>query len=70
MRVTAARQRQGTKAGLCHLATVAEGQGAAGDKIVGPATIERAADMVEAAEEDSGLYGRGVLSGVIETSVE
>src|ERR1039458_5034381 len=38
-------------------------RGAAGDKIVGPATIERAADMVEAAEEDSGLYGRGVLSG-------
>jgi hypothetical protein len=46
---------------------VAEGQGAAHDKIarhldVERATGERAVVVVEAAEEDSGLYGHGVLS--------
>jgi hypothetical protein len=65
MRFADARQRQGTKAGLCHPATVAEGQGATRDKVtryldVGWATGERA--VVEAAEEEPGLYGHGVLS--------
>ena len=59
--------RQGTKAGHCHPATVAEGQGAARDKIarhldVERATGERAVVVVEAAEEASGLYGHGALS--------
>jgi hypothetical protein len=67
MRFADARQRQGTKAGLCHPATVAEGQGATRDKVaryldVGRATGERVVVVVEAAEEDSGLYGHGVLS--------
>ena len=57
-----ARQRQGTKTDLCHPATVAEGQGAARDKIarylgVGRTTIERAEAVVEAAEEEPEEYG-------------
>jgi len=57
-----ARSRQGTRADLCHPATVAEGQGDARDKIarylgVGRTTIERAEAVVEAAEEDPDEYG-------------
>lgn len=57
-----ARQRQGTRADLCHPATVAEGQGDARDKIarylgVGRTTIERAEAVMEAAEEDPEEYG-------------
>lgn len=57
-----ARQRQGTRADLCHPATVAEGQGDARDKIarylgVGRTTIERAEAIIEAAEDDPAEYG-------------
>jgi ParB family chromosome partitioning protein len=57
-----ARQRQGSRADLCHPATVAEGQGDARDKIarylgVGRTTIERAEAVVEAAEEEPEEYG-------------
>ncbi len=57
-----ARQRQGSRADLCHPATVAEGQGDARDKIarylgVGRTTIERAEAVMEAAEEDPEEYG-------------
>jgi hypothetical protein len=67
MRFGKAPQRQETKADLCHPAIVAEGQWAAHDKIVpywdiGRATIEPAVAVVEAAEEEPGLYGCGVLS--------
>ena len=53
------------KTDLCHPATVAEGQGATRDKVtryldVGRPTGERA--VVEAAEEEPGLYGHVVLS--------
>lgn len=58
----AARQRQGSRADLCHPATVAEGQGDARDKVarylgVGRTTIERAEAVVEAAEEEPEEYG-------------
>ena len=58
----AARERQGSRADLCHPATVAEGQGDARDKIarylgVGRTTIERAEAVVEAAEEEPEEYG-------------
>jgi ParB/RepB/Spo0J family partition protein len=51
-----ARQRQGSRADLCHPATLAERQGDARDKIarylgVGRTTIEKAEAVVEAAEE-------------------
>jgi N6-adenosine-specific RNA methylase IME4/ParB-like chromosome segregation protein Spo0J len=61
-----ARQRQGGRADLCHLATVAECQradpGDARDRIsrylgVGRTTIERAEAVVEAAEEEPEEYG-------------
>ena len=61
-----ARQRQGTRADLCHPATVAECQraypGDARDNIarylgVGRTTIERAEAVVEAAEEEPDEYG-------------
>jgi len=57
-----ARARQGSRADLCHPATVAEGQGDARDKIarylgVGRTTIERAEAVIEAAEEDPDEYG-------------
>src|SRR6202165_2782180 len=58
-----ARERQGTRADLCHPATVAECQrGDARDKIarhlgVGRTTIERAEAVVEAAEEHPEEYG-------------
>ena len=57
-----ARQRQGSRADLCHPATVAEGQGDARDKIarylgVGRTTIDRAEAVMEAAEEDPEEYG-------------
>jgi len=57
-----ARERQGSRADLCHPATVAEGQGDARDKIarylgVGRTTIERAEAVVEAAEEEPEEYG-------------
>ena len=57
-----ARARQGSRADLCHPATVAEGQGDARDKIarylgVGRTTIERAEAVMEAAEEDPDEYG-------------
>jgi N6-adenosine-specific RNA methylase IME4 len=57
-----ARARQGTRADLCHPATVAKGQGDARDKIarylgVGRTTIERAEAVIEAAEEDPEEYG-------------
>jgi N6-adenosine-specific RNA methylase IME4/ParB-like chromosome segregation protein Spo0J len=57
-----ARHRQGTRADLCHPATVAECQGASRDKIarylgVGKTTIDRAEAVVEAAEEDPEEYG-------------
>src|ERR1035441_1296119 len=61
-----ARQRQGTRADLCHPATVAECQraypGDARDNIarylgVGRTTIERAEAVVEAAEEEPEEYG-------------
>jgi len=61
-----ARERQGTRADLCHPATVAECQraslGDARDKIarylgVGRTTIERAEAVVEAAEEEPEEYG-------------
>jgi len=56
-----ARQRQGSRADLCHPATVAECQGDARDKIarylgVGRTTIERAEAVVDAAEEDPEGY--------------
>src|SRR5207244_11421079 len=60
-----ARERQGSRADLCHPATVAECQraGAARDKIarylgVGRTTIDRAEAVVEAAEEEPDEYGR------------
>jgi N6-adenosine-specific RNA methylase IME4 len=62
----AARERQGTRADLCHPATVAECQGLspgdARDNIarylgVGRTTIERAEAVVEAAEEEPEEYG-------------
>jgi N6-adenosine-specific RNA methylase IME4 len=58
----AARERQGSRAGLCHPATVAECQGDARDKIarylgVGRTTIERAEAVVDAAEEEPEEYG-------------
>jgi N6-adenosine-specific RNA methylase IME4 len=61
-----ARQRQGSRADLCHPATVAECQGAypgdTRDNIarylgVGRTTIERAEAVVEAAEEEPDEYG-------------
>jgi N6-adenosine-specific RNA methylase IME4 len=61
-----ARERQGSRADLCHPATVAECQrlsaGDARDKIarylgVGRTTIERAEAVVEAAEEEPDEYG-------------
>lgn len=57
-----ARARQGSRADLCHPATVAEGQGDARDKIarylgVGRTTIDRAEAVMEAAEEDPDEYG-------------
>ena len=57
-----ARARQGSRADLCHPATVAEGQGDARDKIarylgVGRTTIDRAEAVMEAAEEDPEEYG-------------
>src|ERR1700682_319747 len=61
-----ARERQGSRADLCHPATVAECQrassGTARDKIarylgVGKTTIDRAEAVVEAAEEDPEEYG-------------
>ena len=57
-----ARQRQGSRADLCHPATVAERQGDARDKIarylgVGRTTIERAEAVVDAAEEEPEEYG-------------
>jgi ParB/RepB/Spo0J family partition protein len=61
----AARERQGSRADLCHPATVAECQGDARDKIarylgVGRTTIERAEAVVEAAEEEPEEYGHSV----------
>src|ERR1035441_1341386 len=62
----AARERQGSRADLCHPATVAECQraypGEARDNIarylgVGRTTIERAEAVVEAAEEEPEQYG-------------
>ncbi len=60
----AARERQGSRADLCHPATIAECQGAgdARDKIarylgVGRTTVERAEAIVEAAEEEPEEYG-------------
>jgi N6-adenosine-specific RNA methylase IME4 len=58
----AARERQGSRADLCHPATVAECQGAARDRIarylgVGRTTIERAEAVVEAAEEEPEEFG-------------
>jgi ParB/RepB/Spo0J family partition protein len=58
----AARERQGSRADLCHPATVAECQGDARDRIarylgVGRTTVERAEAVVEAAEEDPDEYG-------------
>src|ERR1700686_622708 len=58
----AARERQGSRAELCHPATVAECQGDARDKTarclgVGRTTIERAEAVVEAAEEEPEEYG-------------
>src|ERR1017187_1715306 len=52
-----ARERQGSRADLCHPATVAECRGPPRDKIarylgVGKTTIDRAEAVVEAAEED------------------
>jgi N6-adenosine-specific RNA methylase IME4/ParB-like chromosome segregation protein Spo0J len=61
-----ARLRQGSRADLCHPATVAEGQGAYGgevrDKIarylgVGRTTIERAEAVIEAAEDEPEEFG-------------
>jgi N6-adenosine-specific RNA methylase IME4 len=57
-----ARRRQGSRADLCHPATVAQCQGAARDKIarylgVGRTTIERAEAVVEAAEQEPEEYG-------------
>jgi N6-adenosine-specific RNA methylase IME4/ParB-like chromosome segregation protein Spo0J len=57
-----ARERQGTRADLCHPATMAECQGDARDRIarylgVGRTTIERAEAVVEAAEEEPEEYG-------------
>ena len=57
-----ARQRQGSRADLCHPATVAECQGDARDRIarylgVGRTTIERAEAVVEAAEQEPDEYG-------------
>ena len=61
-----ARERQGSRADLCHPATVAEGQrassGDARDKIarylgVGRTTIERAEAVVDAAEDEPEEYG-------------
>src|ERR1039457_5624663 len=51
-----ARQRQGSRAALCHPATLAERQGDARDKIarylgVGRTTIDKAEAVVDAAEE-------------------
>lgn len=58
----AARERQGSRADLCHPATMAEGQGDARDKIarylgVGRTTVEKAEAVVEAAEEEPEEYG-------------
>ncbi len=60
----AARERQGSRADLCHPATMAECQGAgdARDKVarylgVGRTTVERAEAVVEAAEEEPEDYG-------------
>jgi ParB/RepB/Spo0J family partition protein len=58
----AARERQGSRADLCHPATVAERQGDARDKIarylgVGRTTIERAEAVVDAAEEEPDEFG-------------
>jgi N6-adenosine-specific RNA methylase IME4 len=58
----AARERQGSRADLCHPATVAECQGDARDNVarylgVGRTTIERAEAVVEAAEGDPDEYG-------------
>src|ERR1700730_7040743 len=61
-----ARERQGHQTGTCHPATVAEGQvrssGDARDKIarylgVGRTTIERAEEVVDAAEQEPEEYG-------------
>src|ERR1019366_2935494 len=61
-----ARERQGSRADLCHPATVAEGQraysGETRDNVarylgVGRTTIERAEAVVEAAEEEPEEYG-------------
>jgi N6-adenosine-specific RNA methylase IME4/ParB-like chromosome segregation protein Spo0J len=61
-----ARERQGSRANLCHPATVAEGQraysGETRDNVarylgVGRTTIERAEAVVEAAEEEPEEYG-------------
>lgn len=57
-----ARQRQGSRADLCHPATVAECQGDARDRIarylgVGRTTIERAEAVVAAAEDEPEEYG-------------
>lgn len=58
----AARERQGTRADLCHPATMAEGRGDVRDKIarylrVGRTTIERAEAVVDAAEEEPEEFG-------------
>jgi len=58
----AARERQGSRADLCHPATKAECQGDARDKIarylgVGRTTIERAEAVIEAAEDDPEEFG-------------
>src|SRR3984885_13156508 len=62
----AARERQGSRADLCHPATVAEGKGAGfGDTRdhiarylgVGRTTIERAEAVLEAAEQEPEEYG-------------
>jgi N6-adenosine-specific RNA methylase IME4 len=58
----AARERQGSRADLCHPATVGDCQGDARDNIarylgVGRTTIERAEAVVEAAEADPEEYG-------------
>jgi len=58
----AARERQGSRADLCHPAAAAERQGDARDKIarylgVGRTTIDKAEAVIEAAEEDPDDYG-------------
>src|SRR5664279_3116769 len=57
-----ARERQGSRTDLGHLATVDECQGAARDKIarylgVGRTTVERAETVMQAAEEEPDEYG-------------